>query len=377
MTKPLATFLHCHSSFAPGGKELRCARLIDALGAGVAHHIVSGERDSTQAIAAVSPQRDARLIDDFPDLKGWPTLGRLARIARALKPYDLVLTYNWGAIDVVMARTLFADAMELPPLIHHEDGFNEDEVERRKWRRNFYRKLALAGAQALVVPSQTLESIALKEWEQPRARVHRIPNGIDTSAFAKRPRRDSLRIVKRRGEFWVGTLAGLRAVKALPALVRAFAPLPEAWHLVILGEGEEREAIVEQARALEISHRVHLAGHIRDPETAIGLFDVFALSSRSEQFPISVAEAMAAGLPVAAFDVGDVANMVSAPNRPFIVARGDEAALAQALRALADDKPLRRQIGEANRDKAREFFDFKRMVESYRDLYSSALGRPI
>src|SRR5690606_4616858 len=128
--------------------------------------------------------------------------------------YDLICTYNWGAMDAVMAHTLFADVHRLPPLVHHEDGFNEDEAVRLKPMRNVFRRIALGRTSALMVPSRTLERIALDVWQQPRSRVRRIPNGIPTRAYARKAKPDHLPgLVKRRGEFWAGTLAGLRKVK--------------------------------------------------------------------------------------------------------------------------------------------------------------------
>ena len=106
---------------------------------------------------------------------------------------------------------------------------------------------------------------------------------------------------------------------------------------MILGEGPEREAIRAEAMRLGLAHRVHLPGFVADPAKAAGLFDLFALSSRSEQFPISVVEAMAAGLAIAAPAVGDVAGMVAEANRRFIVPPGDEAALGAAMLELADN----------------------------------------
>ena len=135
--------------------------------------------------------------------------------------YDLICTYNWGAMDAVMAHTVFADAFKLPPLVHHEDGFNEDEANGLKRRRNWYRRIALGRTAALVVPSERREDIALNIWQQPRSRVRRIPNGIDTRAYAAPPKRDILpRLVKHKTEMWVGSLAGLRKVKQLDMLVR-------------------------------------------------------------------------------------------------------------------------------------------------------------
>jgi glycosyltransferase involved in cell wall biosynthesis len=182
-------------------------------------------------------------------------------------------------------------------------------------------------------------------------------------------------VIKRPGEKWLGTLAGLRPVKNLPRLVRAFAGLPDEWQLVILGEGPEREAIRAEALRLDAAHRVHLPGFVAAPAQAIGLFDLFALSSDSEQFPISVVEAMAAGLAVASPDVGDVAAMVAEANRPYVVRAGDEAALAGALAALAESEALRRGIGEANRARARAEYDERTMIAAYRAVYARALVR--
>ena len=83
---------------------------------------------------------------------------------------------------------------------------------------------------------------------------------------------------------------------------------------------------------------------------------------------------MAAGLPVAAPDVGDVASIVAKPNAPYIVPAGDEDALGEALTKLANDPQARSDIGEANRRKAIAQFDRKTMIESYDTLYARALG---
>lgn len=366
--------LHLHSTFAAGGKELRSVRLINAFGPKVEHAIVSAEPERMEAAQQILRQIPVTYPRNFPSLRGWPTPARLQRLGRTMQGYDLVLTYNWGAMDAVMAHTAFKDAFGLPPLIHHEDGFNEDEQARLKPARNLYRKIALGRANGLVVPSETLEAIALEVWDQPLGRVKHIANGIDTKAFARKPRPDALRgMIKRKGEFWVGTVAGLRKVKNLPRLVSVFAKLPDEWHLVIVGDGPEREAIRAAAEHHDIGHRVHLPGFVADPARYVGLFDIFAISSDSEQAPLSLIEAMAAGLPVAAMDVGDVAQMVAEPNRRFVHPSAEK--LSEGLRALAANADLRSELGRANREKARDRFDEKPMIAAYRRLYASAMGR--
>ncbi len=367
--------LHLHSSFDAGGKEVRNVRLIEAFGQKAEHAIVSGDPDRRGAASLLSGKVKVTW-PKFPSLKGKPWPSRLKSLAQAMQGYDLICTYNWGAIDATMAHTLFADPFKLPPLIHHEDGFNEDEANGLKFRRNFYRQIALGRSAALVVPSRTLERVALETWKQPRARVQQIANGIDVQRFIRTPPRDAFpRLVKRKDEYWIGTLAGLRKVKNLTALVRSCAALPEEWHLVIAGEGPERDAIMEEAERCGIDHRVHLPGFVNDPARVMGLFDIFALSSHSEQFPISLAEAMAAGLPAAAPRVGDVGSMVASENGPYLCDAGDEAALTEAIKALAADPALRRRIGNANRERASQDYDERRMVERYRALYWGVMGR--
>ena len=367
--------LHLHSTFDAGGKELRCVRLVNHWGREVDHAIVSGDLDKRGAAHLIGSKPRVSW-PKFPSLTGRPTPGRLNKIAAAMAGYDLICTYNWGAIDATMAHTLFADLYDLPPLVHHEDGFNEDEADKLKRRRNFYRRIALGRTAALVVPSNTLETIALDIWQQPRTRVRRIANGIDTRAFAAPPKRDLLPgLIKHKGEFWIGTLAGLRKVKQLDALVRAVSQVDPAWQLVIAGEGPEREALLTEAENGGVEDRVHLPGFVKQPQKLVGLFDIFALSSQSEQQPISVIEAMAAGLPVVAPRVGDIGAMVASENGPYLVDPGDEAGLAKALDTLARDPAERKRIGQANREKARKEFDERTMIERYRALYWSLMDK--
>ena len=348
-------------------------RLMNLWGDRARHSIVSADPIALGARAAIAAHIDVA-FPDSPSFAGKPGLLRYWEIAKFLKKFDLILTYNWGAMDATMAHHVYLSLWKLPPLIHHEDGFNADETAGLKTKRNLFRRVALRSAHALVVPSVRLETIASQVWKQPASKIHLIHNGIDIVRYQSVPEPDAIpNLIRSPGKLLVGTLAGLRAVKNIPRLVRAVAAHKDRLQLVVVGEGPERDAILAEAAAHGLDD-LCMAGFMDRPWRFVGLFDIFALSSDSEQFPISLVEAMAAGLPVASMDVGDVANMVAPANRPFVVA--NETALAQALGTLADSPALRASLGAANRQRAVQDFEEAAMVDAYAALYGQAMASP-
>jgi L-malate glycosyltransferase len=370
--KPLR-ILHCHSTFSLGGKEARAVRLMNVFGDRAYHSILSAMPDALGARDSIDPRIKIEFPGEAaPPLYGKPSPGRYRDLARYMTQFDLVLTYNWGSMDAVGARRVFPDG--LPRLIHHEDGFNADEVVKLNWKRNGFRRLMLPAADRVVVVSQRLETIARDVWKQSPNRIVRIPNGIDTALYAHLPQPDSIPgFMRAPGDVVVGTLAGLRAVKNLPRLVRAVAAQPEHVKLVIVGEGPERAAILAESQRLGIADRVHMPGFLPEPHRYVGHFDIFALSSDSEQFPISLVEAMAAAKPILSTDVGDVKAIVAADSRDFVVAAHDEAGFAAALNRLVNDSELRVRLGKSGQSLAVTDYDERKMIAQYARLYGLTL----
>ncbi len=371
----MLNILHLHSSFDLGGKEARAVRLMNAFGDRAKHVIVSGVDGALGARDAIAKGVRYEIAQNPPPLTGKPSVARYEAIAKFMARFDLVLTYNWGAIDGVMARRVFGKNM--PPVIHHEDGFNSDEAFRLNRVRNMYRRIALTAAHGLVVPSHTLESIAHHIWKQPKVRLHRISNGIDVAAYGRKPDPRAIPGFKRLpGHVVVGTLAGLRPVKDIPMLVRAVGGMKTKAQLVIVGEGPDREAIEDTIANMGMEKQVLLAGFLPDPHKYMGLFDIFALSSKSEQQPIAVMEAMAAGLPIASTPVGDVAKMVDPDNVSTVSKDWNPVHLRDRIEVLAAHPDARRTVGKANQMRARALFDEQAMIAAYAKLYSEAAGRP-
>lgn len=366
-----ARLLHLPGASWTAAAQRRVAGLIAGLGHGVEHTVADG---------TVSRAGGSDAVQELPPLTGFPFPRRLLRIARAMLGYDLVLTYGNGAMPAVIAHTLFEQALRLPPLVHHEDA-------AQPWtaRQNWVRRIALAGVQALVVPSERLETIARQDWQLPRRKVHRIAPGVPVARYGQRCQPDALpRVVKRAGELWLGTIAPPPLAAAahsdpIAGLLEPLAALPPEWQLVVLGEAANRDAIRMRAVELGIGHRVHLPGPVADLAEVLGLLDLFVLPPASARAisaaaSLCVIEAMAAGLAIVSASDDDIAALVAAENREPIAVAHSGPGLAAALAELAADPARRTAIGAANQARALAEYDEARMISACREVYASVIG---
>lgn len=362
---------HVFSSFDPGGGEVRAATLINLLGEQFEHTIIAADGRYGTA-DRLAPSALVRIMQPPPG-KGSVFYGlKLLPVLRSIAP-DLVTTYNWGAIDAVIASRLARQW----PVIHSEDGFGVDELTSLKRRRVLTRRLFLHGAYATVVPSMTLLDIALKQYRLPRERVVFIPNGVDLSAFHPGKLLDWRRSAGIPDHAVViGTVSALRPEKNFSLLLNAFADLqtPDAY-LLFVGDGPCRGELEAVAERREVRPRTLFVGTIRAPADYYRAMDVFALSSVTEQMPIALLEAMACGLPVIATGVGDVPAVLDTSRALQVVPPGDSGSYGEALGRMVADEHLRATLGARNRRRAEEEYPLSKMVQRYERLYSGAASQ--
>ena len=358
------TLLHVFSTFKVGGPQMRFARLANHYGADFRHRIVAMD-GAVDAFELLDKGLDAEIIPTPPRAGG--TLAQLRSFRRILgqvRP-DVLVTQNWGTIEWAMANI---DGHT--PHLHMEDGFGPEEAGGQLPRRVWTRRLVLRRS-TVMLPSSTLYRIASEIWKLPRQRLIQVPNGIDCARFA-RPAdpvfAGALGIARDRPV--IGTVAALRAEKNLLRLIEAFHLLPAdiGAQLAIVGGGPQRPALEARVAELGLGDRVVFTGACAEPDRLLPSFSVFAMSSDTEQMPLSLLEAMAAGLPVAATDVGDVKEMAAAENAPFIVPLEAER-LAEAIAGLLADPARAAAIGAANAVRARAEYDQSRMFATYRTLF--------
>lgn len=369
-----AHILHVFATFCPAGPQVRSVLLMDALGDAYRHTVVATD-NRTEAMDLV---RSAQVTTEPWAPAGGPMSGvRFCRdLLKRLRP-DLLLTYNWGAMDAVLA----ARSAGLNRHVHHEDGFNVDEANGLHSRRNWARRVSLR-ATDVVVPSENLLRIARKTWRLGRAQL--IPNGIDARRFARDEEeglafRASHEIPE--DAFVLGAVGHLRPVKNFPRLVRAAARATDHTDqelvLCVVGDGPERGAIEAEAARHGDALRVVFTGHVTDLAPVYAGFDGLAISSDSEQQPVSLLEAMAAEVPVVATDVGDVSATLPPEGRRFVVPLGPnvDEDLAAAIARLADAAEQRTHLAAAGLERVRERYSLDAMARAYGEVYAGALRR--
>lgn len=352
----VVTIAHVIPSFGMGGQQRRIAALVDGLGPQWRHLAFALDGD-TSAIGLVGA-RERIVVRPLVIAKSRGiNLRNLRRLRDSIRGADILCTYNWGSLEAALANRL---APRLPH-IHYEDGFGPEEAGGLLLRRRILaRRLLLAGT-IVATPSEAMRAVAIDQWRLPHANVRRLPLGVDLERFSCA--RDH-----QRSPVAVGAVGALRAEKNFARLIRACARAGIE-RLEIVGDGPERRALEAIA-----GPGVSLPGATDRADLALRRFDIFALSSDTEQAPISIMEAMASGLPVVAPDVGDIKAMVSGENVSAITPRGDEEALAAQLRRLAADPLLRRAMGEANARVAHERYGAAAMVEANRRLFEAAIA---
>lgn len=352
MTERTRRFVHVFATFGTGGPQVRAVQLMQHLGKDVQHVVMA--MDGNVDARAMLPAGLAVTFAEAPKVRGFLATRRSQKAWLEAQDADLVLTYNWGAIETVAA----ARQLGLP-LVHHEDGFGPEEASKRLLRRSCMRRWLLRSV-PVIVPSVVLQEIAQREWRL--RQVLHLVNGVDLQRFAVREHEPD-KIV-------IGTVGGLRPEKDHHNLLRAVATMSADVSVCLVGSGALEASLRSLAEELGIASRVHFAGQTSDPSQSYRGFTLFVLSSRTEQMPIAMLEAMATGLPVVATDVGDVRRILPA-DQGCVVPREDPRALAAAMTRLLADAEQRQALGAANRQIVATRYESRSCLERFGEVYRS------
>ncbi len=296
------------------------------------------------------------------------------RLARAYRQDGVALAHSHN-IGPLLYTTL-ASRLSRVPLISTKHGRND----YNKWQELWLNRFAGFCCRAIVAVSDDAFQVARDIEHIPRRKLSMIHNGVVTD----HPPADQARLVALRaewglepGDLVIVNVARLSREKNHALLLEAFSRLlpqiPQA-KLLLVGDGQERAFLRQTAANLGLDGRVIFAGMREGVPDILSLAHVFALTSHLEGLSISILEAMSAGLPVVATDVGGNRELVAPGRTGLLVPPRDVEKLQAALSQVLGDAGLRQRLGQAARQRARDEFSVQGMVRRYEELYQRLLA---
>ena len=302
-------------------------------------------------VAQIDPRRDLRAVRD------------VARLLRQERP-DLLHLHSSkaGLIGRVAAQLAGVPSV----FTAHGWAFTEGASPARRQLAVWSERLAAPLSAAIIAVSDHDRTLSTRLRVTKRARtIYNALSGgthVDPSAARRTPSGEERERVR------VLMVARFVPQKNQALLLRAAASLPET-ELWLIGDGPGLPEARALATELGMQERVWFAGSRSDVNDLLSSGDIFCLCSHYEGLPISILEAMRAGLPVVASDVGGVAEAVLHERTGLVVPHDDVAHWRLALTRLLDDPALRRQYGEAGREQFLAAFTTPPMLEQVWSVY--------
>jgi glycosyltransferase involved in cell wall biosynthesis len=352
-------------SGAVGGAELALGYLLGALGEQIEVGVLATDGAIAEKIASHRPGACATVVKPPNGVRDLHALLEHRAAIRAFAPDVLHCNQAWpwacgyGELAGLMrarTRVLAVDHLPVPGAIPRVR-----RTGRRLLARGFDAHVSVGERSA----RQVEQIVGLRHNT-----VGAVPNGVPS---VSPPTPDRSRLLDRSATGVgpvIGSLGRLTEQKGYDLLLRALPELPSAT-LVLVGDGPQRHALEEMAAELDVVERLQITGWVDDAPSRLAGFDVFALPSRWEGMPLSILEAMHAGLAVVACDVGSVSEAIRDGDTGYVVPIDDFGALCDRLRTLLADVALRERMGERARSVAGACFTDALMARRYEAVYAS------
>jgi glycosyltransferase involved in cell wall biosynthesis len=324
--------------------------------------------------------RNARFPNPFAWVWNlWVTLIATQRLARLLTEMNPHLIVTKGLFPHLYGG-LAARRLGIPCVWHLQDFVSE-----RFW--GIYS--AIFGSVARWLPNYIIVDGAAIRHQLPRsvrARTTVIHNGIDTRMFG--PDLDGADVRRETGippgAIAIGNVARMTPWKGQHHLLEAFARIAQRFpHVYLLFVGAPvfdsdvyQRRLLDLTEKLGLTDRVKFAGYRMDIPQVLAAMDVFAFTSvEKDTSPLALLSAMSAGLPIAAFDIEGVREILKPEEQGLLSKVGDASALAQSLARLLSDEGLRRQLGTNARRRAEDEFTLDRYVSRMQEVFVRALSQ--
>ena len=295
---------------------------------------------------------------------------RLVRLIKREK-IDLVHTHLftsnlWGRIAALLAGV---------PVISTEHGM---DVWRKRFHWTLDTWLARINRRVIFV-SEGVKRFYSDRNPSINGKGRVLYNGIDVARF-KKPKGTGL-LLKNWGiqgsPRVIGTVGRLVPEKSQVDFIEAIQVLREEGEEVIgllIGEGELEANLRKRVREASLENQMIFAGFRKDIADLYSVMDVFVICSTREGFPVTVLEAMAAGVPIVATQVGGILESIRDNEEGLLVPPGDSMALAQAIARILKDPGLRERLVQNAKARVEKEFSLGKMVRNHEALYQEVLA---
>jgi glycosyltransferase involved in cell wall biosynthesis len=360
---PLSFHLAVYSdALELGGAEANLSRVLTGLPESVRVTVIGVEAKVLEWLAGHRPSATTELVAPIRSRQDVTAMVRHRQLFREMSAD--VIQFNlsaasscqWAILVATTVRGLRRIAVENSPM----GAWSEQSAKlKRLTSRRLHAHVA--------VGERTARLIEERSGLRPRS-VGTLYHGVPTPGRVTVERPDSPTLL---------TVARHDPVKGIDVLLDAMALVPPPTRLVVIGDGPEGHALHERRSQLGLEDRVEFRSLPWDQRAADVMwnFDGLVLPSRLEGFPVTIAEAMLAGLPVVATDVGSVREAVDAGVTGWVVPPEQPQALAVAIGELVADPERARAMADRGREVAEEHFTADATVKAYEHLYRQVLGR--
>lgn len=364
--------LHVVPSFGFGGMEKVICSIINSTIDKYEHELLSLD-NNRDAMKWIESQDIVFINFSKPNIRHM-FFKSLYRIVNERKP-DLLMTYNWGATDVIWLGRLAG----ITKIIHNEHGFNIDETTALSWKRVLIRLVVYRMASKMVVVSNDLLSIMRNTFCLNNRKIAFIPNGIDTSYYIQNfSEREKARTALdfKNTDFVVGFSGRLDPVKNFDLMVKVFFHClrnDTNFKFLVIGDGPEKKRIEELCKEINIQKHVLLIGQQDEVLPYLRVLDAFLLTSHREQMPMTILEAMSVGVPVVASRVGEIPHIIDDGTDGFLVSLHTSPETWSDILISIKNEAKYKNVGILARKKIIDKFQEEIMISSYKNVIESVI----
>lgn len=301
------------------------------------------------------------LVQPLEPLNDFKALADIVRLLKRCKP-DLIHchTSKAGILGRAAARVVGVPAV----FTAHTWSFAEGTSRLWKLIGTPAERLAARCSAKIIAVSESNRRLAISRKVAPESKIVTVHNGIPDTLHRARPNRS--------GVPELVMVARFAPQKNQRQLLEAVSGIERPFHLTFVGDGPTRAAIEQLAHQLGLRERVSFVGVRTDTDRILANSDIFVLATNWEGFPITILEAMRAGLPVVATDVDGVGEAVIDGETGYSTPRGDTPALAERLTRLLEDPGLRARMGAMGRSVYEREFTREVMLSKIAGIYEEA-----